>query len=114
VGAAQVSQVQQRPGKETYILRVIDTRGQTDEDSTEVTVVDTTAPQVSCSTRVAVFTQPTHAMADIGLTGGAHDSCEGSLPVKVAVFSDEADDTSRTGGNLSPDGQSFALGSLKL
>jgi hypothetical protein len=49
VGSRKVSTVEQRPGKETYVLRVIDARGQTDEDTADVTVVDTTAPRCSAA-----------------------------------------------------------------
>jgi hypothetical protein len=114
VGFDEVSQVEQRVGTETYVLRVIDTRGQTDEDSTEVTVVDTTSPEVRCDVRVPVLSQTNHGMADVGLGGGARDACEGQLPVRVEVFSDESDDPRAGDGNLSPDGQNVALGSLRL
>ena len=113
VGVEKVSQIEQRPGKETYVLRVIDTRGQTDEDSTEVTVIDTRAPQVSCGVRVPVLSSANRSMADVGLSGAARDACEGALPVKVDVFSDE-DDSAVSRDNLSPDAQNIALGSLQL
>jgi hypothetical protein len=111
VGARAVSQVEQRPGKDTYVLRVIDERGQSNEDTSDVTVIDTVAPQVKCSVRTASFAQPNRTLTDVGFVGTARDACEGTLPVTVDVFSDETAIVSRS--KPAPDAQ-ISQGSIKL
>jgi len=95
------------------VLRVIDVRGQTDEDTTDVTVVDTTPPRVQCGVRIPIFTAPTRAMSDVGFSGAARDACEGALPVQVDIFSDEAA-TTRTRDNKLPADAETSQGTLKL
>src|SRR5262249_14144008 len=114
VGFDAVSNVQQGLGTETYVLRVIDAFAQTDEDTTTATVVDTTAPQLSCSVATPVILQTNHNMVDVGLAARARDASEGELPVTVSVFGDEDDEMQTGDGNFSPDATDIAVGSLRL
>jgi hypothetical protein len=114
VGFDEVSKVEQNLGTQSYVLRVIDAFGQTDEDTTQVDVVDTTPPVVNCGVATAALNQNNHDLIDVGLTGGAVDQCEGDLPVTVNVFSNEDDDENTGDGNHAPDAKDIALGSLRL
>jgi hypothetical protein len=114
VGFEEVSTVEQGLGTQNYVLRVIDAFGQADEDTTAVTVVDTTPPLLSCAVAVPVLDKNRHTMANVGLTGRARDACEGELPVMVSVFGDEDDESPTGDGTFSPDGQEIALETLRL
>ena len=114
VGFDEVSKVEQSLGSETYILRVIDAFGQADEDTTQVNVVDTTPPVLSCSVAMPVLNQTNHNLVNVGLMASAVDQCEGVLPVTVNVFSDEDDEENTGGGAFSPDAKAIAAGTLRL
>ena len=114
VGFDEMSKVEQSLGTETYVLRVIDTFGQADEDTTEVNVVDTTPPVLTCSVTTPVLNQTNHGLVNVGLMADAVDQCEGELPVAVNVFADEDDEESTGDGNFSPDAADIDVGSLRL
>src|SRR5258706_14449272 len=65
VGFDEVSKLEQSLGTHNYILRVIDAFGQTDEDTTQVRVLDRTPPGVSCSVRTSVPNQTNHQLANV-------------------------------------------------
>ncbi len=110
----QVSKVEQSLGSTAYVLRVIDAFGQAGEDSTQVNVVDTTPPVVSCSVATPVLNQTNHDLVNVGLAGSAVDQCEGELSVTVNVFADEDDEENTGDGRHSPDAKDLAVGSLRL
>jgi hypothetical protein len=114
VGFAEVSNVEQGLGTQTYVLRVIDAFAQTDEDTTAVTVVDTTPPVLSCSVMTPVLDQTNHNLVNVGLASRARDACEGELPVTLHVFSDEDDEMQTGDGNFSPDAKNIDVGTLRL
>ena len=114
VGAQEMTTVQQGLGTETYLLRVIDAFGQADDDATEVTVVDTTPPVLSCSVTRPVLEQTNHVMLPVGLAARARDACEGELPVMVSVFGDEDDEMQTGDGAFSPDAKQIDIGTLRL
>ena len=114
VGFEEMSTVQQGLGTETYFLRVIDELAQADEDATDVTVEDTTAPVLSCSVATPLLQQANHVMIDVGLAARARDLCEGELPVMVSVFADEDDEMQTGDGHFSPDGKDIDVGTLRL
>jgi len=113
VGTAPIAHVQQTLGTESYVLRVIDSYGQADEDATEIDVIDTTPPVVSCSVIQSVLNQTNHDLVDVGLTGSGQDQCEGTLSVTVNVFADE-DEQSTADGTYSPDAKDIGVGTLRL
>jgi hypothetical protein len=115
VGFDPIAKVEQPSlGAETYILRVIDAFGETDEDPVEVAVVDTIAPVVTCSVAASIINQTNHSLINVGLGGTAVDSCEGQAPITVNVFADETDDEDTGDGKYSPDAKDLELGSLRL
>lgn len=114
VGFRVVEEVAQGLGTESYVLRVIDDESQADEDTTLVTVEDTTPPELSCEIAVPMITKVNHVMHDVGLTGSARDACEGILPVTVTVFGDEDDEMPTGDGMFAPDASAVALETLHL
>lgn len=114
VGFDQVSKVEQSIGGKTYVLRVIDAFGEADENTTEVDVVDTTPPVVTCSVATPVLNLTNHVMVNVGLAGTAEDSCEGTLPVVVNVYGDENDEEGTGDGVYSPDAKNLGVGTLRL
>ena len=113
VGFDQISNVEQSRGTQSYVLRVIDALGQTDEDTMQVNVVDTTPPVVRCDVATPGLNQSNHDLVNVGLTGSAVDRCEGELPVQVSVFGNE-DDEENASGNTCPDAKDIALDTLRL
>ncbi len=114
VGFEPLSKVEQALGSETYVLRVIDAFGQADEVTTQVNVVDTTPPVVTCSVATSMLTPPNHNLVNVGLTASAVDQCEGVLPVTVDVFGNEDDQDNTGDGMFSPDATNIAVGTLRL
>lgn len=115
VGFDETASVQQAPGSQSYVLRVIDAFAQTDEDTTTVTVVDTVPPVLRCSLSVPVIGHKNHALVDVRLKTTARDACEGQLPVSsVSVFSDEGGESRPGKGNSSPDALRVGRDTLRL
>jgi len=114
VGFRVMEEVAQGLGTESYVLRVIDQASQADEDTTLLTVEDTTPPELTCAVAVPQITRFDHVLYGVGLTGSAHDACEGVLPVTVSVFGDEDDEMPTGDGLFSPDAASIDLETLRL
>ena len=117
VGFDEVSKVEQSVGRQSYVLRVIDALGQTDEDTTQVDVVDTTPPVVSCAVATPTLLIQKSVdlnLVNVGLMSTAVDQCDGVLGVTVQVFSDQDDQTNSGNGRFSPDAKDIAVGSLRL
>lgn len=112
--------VNQRLGlgaSQSYVLRVIDSFAQADEDTTTVKVVDTTPPVVTCSVATPdlnTTTQTNHNLTTVGLAATAVDVCEGALSTSVLVYGDENDEEDTGDGKYSPDAKNVAVGSLRL
>jgi hypothetical protein len=65
-------------GAETYILKVMDAFGQIDEDTTVVTVVDSTPPDVTSITAAPEALSPAnHRLVPVTVSVAASDSCGG-------------------------------------
>ncbi len=78
--------------QQTYVLRVIDTFAQADEDVTHVAVVDTTPPNLSVSLSPAQLFPPNHKLVAITATIVATDTCDASPVVRlVSITSNEPD-----------------------
>ncbi len=114
VGSAAVAHVQQALGSETWVLRVIDSDGQGDEDSVTTRVADTTPPVLTCAVGMPVLSQTNHDLVNVGLMATADDTCEGALPVTVNVFGNEDDQDSTGDGIFSPDANDLAVDTLRL
>src|SRR5262249_30944565 len=93
VGQTLVSQQSLGVGEQqTYVLRVIDTFAQADEDVTHVSVVDTTPPNLSVTLSPAVMSPPNHKLVPITVTIVATDTCDANPVVRlVSIMSNEAD-----------------------
>lgn len=61
----------------TWVLRVVDGGGQSDEDSVTTKVIDTTAPSVVCNTPATIA--PPDAQHPAVFTASATDTCSGPL-----------------------------------
>jgi hypothetical protein len=82
VGFDPVSPVEQAVGTQRYVLRVIDEYGQTDELETEVTVEDTTPPEIFCNAN------PTVSPPDfpISYQATAEDICDPDVVPEVVAY----------------------------
>jgi hypothetical protein len=73
VGSQPLISVTQALGTQVpYILRVIDTHGQSDESTTHASVVDTTPPTIACNAPSSI----TPTQAPISFTATASDICD--------------------------------------
>src|SRR5262249_20829696 len=95
-------------------LTITDSKGASSACAAKVTVVDTTAPTVSCSVANAVFWSPNHDLINVGLSARAGDNCIASPTVSVRVYADEEDEEPTGDGNHSPDAKNIASGTLRL
>jgi hypothetical protein len=66
----------------TYVLRVVDAFAQSDEDTTSVSVVDTTAPTIACN---APATMPP-PNRPVSFTASATDTCTDGVTVQLVGF----------------------------
>ncbi len=105
------------PGIYVLTLTVSDENGGISEPcDAVVTVVDVTAPEVSCSLSTTLLWPPNHDLITVGLDVHTHDNCEehGGVTVAVAVYADEDDETPTGDGKHSPDAKDIASGTLRL
>jgi hypothetical protein len=82
VGFETMAAIEQGVGAQTYVLRVIDTFGQTDETTANVTVQDTTPPVISCNSRATV----TPPEIPISYTATAQDVCDPELEPQITAY----------------------------
>ena len=86
-----------------------------DSCTTIVTVVDNSAPVVTCTLTETMLWPPNHNMVNVGLSATSTDSCTGhSGPANVAVFGDEDDEDQTGDGRHSPDAKNIAHQTLQL
>lgn len=75
-----------------YVLRLIDAFAQSDEDTANVKVVDTTPPQLSVSVSPAKLGPPNHKLVTVKATIVASDTCDAYPSIRlVSITSNEAD-----------------------
>jgi hypothetical protein len=67
---------------QSYVLRVIDSFAQTDEDTTEVSVVDTTPPSIACNAPATI--RPPDALISFSAT--ATDVCDTDVAARVTGY----------------------------
>lgn len=79
-----VAQTSQALGEETYYLQVVDIRFAADDDAVRVSVVDTTAPTISCNAPATIT--PSDVQDGISFTATATDVCSGVSRVAVTGF----------------------------
>ena len=104
VGFGETVEVQQAlGGTTTYVLRVIDAFGQSDEDATAVGVLDTTAPELSLSVSPTVLWPPNHKLVPVTVTVAAADVCDPSPTLRLVSISSNEGDLANGSGHTSPD-----------
>jgi len=101
-------------GTTNVLLTVTDPRGATSQCTATVTVVDDTAPVVTCNVSVSQLWLPDHNMLNVGLTASATDNCDSNLTLVVKVYGDEDDEAPTGDGNFSPDAKNIGVGTLRL
>ena len=77
-----------RKAQQTVLLTVTDPRGATAQCTATVTVVDVTAPVVTCNISTSQLWPPNHNLINVGLSASATDNCDSSLTLVVRVFGD--------------------------
>jgi hypothetical protein len=115
IGTDPIVQVPQAlGGAATYFLKVIDAYGQADEDSTTVTVKDSTPPTISqISASPKSLSPPNHKMVPVTLTVAASDQCSTPTCKITSVSSNES--TNGTGdGNTAADWQITGASTVNL
>jgi len=68
-----------------------------------VSVVDHTAPTVSCTVALNLLWPPNHELVDVGLMVNVNDTCDDGVALDVTVYSDEDDEAATGDGNHAPD-----------
>lgn len=95
-------------------LTVTDSNGASSACIAKVTVVDNTAPTLSCSVATTSLWPANHDLINVGLTASASDNCTANQSVSVQVFADEDDEEATGDGTHSPDAKDIASGTLRL
>lgn len=86
---------------QSFVLRVIDSFAQADEDASQVAVVDTTPPQLSLSVSPTTLWPPNHKLVTITATIVATDTCDASPAIRlVSITSNEPDNGLGDGDTL--------------
>ncbi len=87
----------------TYVLRALDTFGQTDEDTTSAEVVDTTAPTLSVAATPAVLWPANHKLVTVQVAITTSDACDASPTVRRVSISSNEGQLANGSGQTSPD-----------
>jgi hypothetical protein len=91
-------------GAETYVLRVMDAFGQIDEDTTVVTVVDSTPPDVTSITAdPKVLSPANHTLVPVTVSVAASDSCGGQSACHITAIQSNEPANGGGDGNTSAD-----------
>jgi hypothetical protein len=99
-------------GPTTVTWTAVDTAGNETSCSANITLEDTTPPDVSGETAVETLWPPNHRMMSVGLTVMASDLCDPEPVVTVEVVSDE--DEEGPGNHHHPDAMDLAPETLQL
>jgi hypothetical protein len=93
-----------------YVLRVIDTFAQGDEDEAIAKVVDTTPPQLTLSVSPTQMTPPNHKLVLITATIAASDICDANPAVRVVSITSNEPDNGLGDGDVPNDIQGAVFG----
>jgi hypothetical protein len=93
-----------------FVLRLIDTFAQTDEDDTHVAVVDTTPPELSLSVAPAQLFPPNHKLVLVTVTPVASDTCDASPAIRLVSITSNEPDNGLGDGDQPGDIQGTAFG----
>jgi pimeloyl-ACP methyl ester carboxylesterase len=97
-------------GTHLIILTVDDGEGNTDTDTVEVAVMDSTAPSLSVSLSPNVLRPPNHKMVSISASVRVSDTCDENPVVELASTSSNEADNGIGDGNTSDDIQDASIG----
>ena len=95
---------------QSFVLRVIDSHAQSDEDDAKVAVVDTTAPQLSVSLSPSKLWSPNHKLVTITATIVASDTCDANPAIRLVSITSNEPDNGLGDGDLPKDIQGAAFG----
>jgi hypothetical protein len=79
-------------GDHLITLRVTDNAGETDTDTVQLAVVDTTPPEITVDVTPSYLRPPNHKLVDVYATVTATDICSEPVIVLASVTSSEPDD----------------------
>jgi hypothetical protein len=96
--------------QQDFVLRLIDTYAQSDEDSAHVKVVDTTPPQLSVALSPAQLWSPNHKLVTITATIVATDACDAAPAVRLVSITSNEPDNGLGDGDQPKDIQGAAFG----
>lgn len=110
VGTTAMTNVQVPLGSHTFTVEVMDGKGGADTDAVQITVADTTAPNLQVTLSESTLWAPDHKLVDITATITAVDACDASPAVTlVSIVSSEPDD-GRGDGRTTGDVQGAEIG----
>lgn len=93
-----------------YVLRVIDSHAQSDEDTTQVAVVDTTPPTLTLSVSPTTLKPPNHKLVTITATLTTSDVCDATPTIKLLSIVSNEPDNGLGDGDQPQDVQGAAFG----
>jgi hypothetical protein len=96
---------------QSYVLRVIDSFAQADEDTTQVQVVDTTPPQLSFTVSPAIiFPSPSHKLVTVTASITTSDTCDANPAIRLISITSNEPDNGLGDGDTPRDIQGAAFG----
>jgi len=93
-----------------FVLRLIDTYAQSDEDYARVAVVDTTPPQLSVSVSPARFSSPNHKLITVKAALATADTCDANPAIRLVSITSSEPDNGLGDGDQPRDIQGAAFG----
>jgi hypothetical protein len=109
-GQPTVTLLQALGGATTYVLRVIDALGHSDEDTTAVAAIDTTAPQLSLAVSPTLLWPPNHKLVPVTVTVAAADGYDPRPTLRLASITSNEGELANDSGHTSPDIQDAQFG----
>ena len=94
-----------------FVLRLIDTHAQSDEDDVRVAVVDTTPPQLTVSLSPANLWSRNHKLATVRAMIGVADTCDSNPVVRLVSITSNEPDNGLGDGDKPNDIQGATFGS---
>ncbi len=108
--ALAVSQILGVGALQTYLLRVIDSFAQADEDAAQVAVVDTTPPELSLALSPTRLWPPKHKLVEVTATLVASDVCDADPEIRLVSITSSEHDDGLGDGDTSGDVQGATFG----
>ena len=110
VGTTPIVHVTLGLGTHTFTLTVSDNFGGSSTDAVNVTVADTTPPELSASVAPSTLWPPNHRLVPIGATVTVTDACDASPSIQLIAAISNEPDNGLGDGNTSGDIQDAAVG----